>query len=780
MSLSRELHLWLQSLDLSTPIKQPRRDFSNGYLIAEVLSRYHPTAIDLHHYRRASSLDSKLSNWAQLERSLQRLQLDLPKPCIDALLHAQPQAHVVVLTMLYEQLTGKAVHTFTPPPPSVTTVPSFLSSTASTVVKQRLQDVDVVGGLSTPLDTSGTVKAVERTLQSFDEEKREERKRQSTRIRQHMAQQRMVYQTLEKAGTAAAPPPATPQCSLKTVTIRQTATPLIASLPSLMASSMKPGVTRSSSAALNAVIINSPHYTYRQTASPFTEFTQSLTDLPDDTVAAVVDAVILDALEALTTNALTSPKDFYTTITALFPLLTQCELTSLGFQSSLTLITQLGHRLREKDGTLATALSLDFLLSKLLPLIQTQPSKLHMVMPLLYAFCIEASEARATLLTSLSSLISPPSSLLLTVSALLQVDVSPSTIHATLPYVASHLQSDDPVVRALAISLLAPIAGEGAATTVWQNWWQVIHTSATALPHPTWYIQAEAVHVICSLLASEGEEGDTEGALVAIDRVMKGSTSFPLIASVLPHIAQVLGLHPSLRPLFFSLLDRVEGVKDFALASLTPSDLPSDTVALMQWFTVDLRAVWSPTLIVQAILDHLRVTRASSPISPLFVEVMACAVSDASSPAFSSAFSGLTPALLQALLPSLPSHPQLVLATLTLLLSSPVTRGYGLTALHPVGTALLPILGLRCAGAMVEWMWGWVEGSQGGEEETWSVIEAMRRMAVGWKTVLSEAEWEEAGLTPLIQRMEGRGKAKESPAADRTEWEEKGADILQC
>jgi hypothetical protein len=31
----------LQRLDLSTPIKNPRRDFSNGFLAAEMMARFH-------------------------------------------------------------------------------------------------------------------------------------------------------------------------------------------------------------------------------------------------------------------------------------------------------------------------------------------------------------------------------------------------------------------------------------------------------------------------------------------------------------------------------------------------------------------------------------------------------------------------------------------------------------------------------------------------------------------------------------------------------------------
>ena len=44
------------------------RDFSNGYLIAEIFSWYYPQEIQMHMFQNGTSIESKIGNWALLQK----------------------------------------------------------------------------------------------------------------------------------------------------------------------------------------------------------------------------------------------------------------------------------------------------------------------------------------------------------------------------------------------------------------------------------------------------------------------------------------------------------------------------------------------------------------------------------------------------------------------------------------------------------------------------------------------------------------------------------------
>ena len=63
--------IWLYSIDV-LPLEVVNapfyRDFSNGYLVAEIFSCYYPQQIEMHFFSKGSSLQMKLDNWQQLEK----------------------------------------------------------------------------------------------------------------------------------------------------------------------------------------------------------------------------------------------------------------------------------------------------------------------------------------------------------------------------------------------------------------------------------------------------------------------------------------------------------------------------------------------------------------------------------------------------------------------------------------------------------------------------------------------------------------------------------------
>lgn len=63
VGVSREMLKWLLGLDLSFPVRNVKRDLANGYLVAEILSRYFPKEVDMHSFENVCSLTLKECNW---------------------------------------------------------------------------------------------------------------------------------------------------------------------------------------------------------------------------------------------------------------------------------------------------------------------------------------------------------------------------------------------------------------------------------------------------------------------------------------------------------------------------------------------------------------------------------------------------------------------------------------------------------------------------------------------------------------------------------------------
>ncbi|KAG1657318.1 hypothetical protein FOA52_008046 [Chlamydomonas sp. UWO 241] len=108
-ALTRDVFKWVQGLDLSHSLKNVRRDTQNGFIVAEVFSRYFPTDIQMHSFDNGVSTNCKKDNWGQLVRFAERRGVSLPADLVVGTRQGVHGAAVALLEHLYEVFTGKKI-----------------------------------------------------------------------------------------------------------------------------------------------------------------------------------------------------------------------------------------------------------------------------------------------------------------------------------------------------------------------------------------------------------------------------------------------------------------------------------------------------------------------------------------------------------------------------------------------------------------------------------------------------------------------------------------------
>ena len=64
--LPREIIKWLDQLDLAYAIRNVKRDINNGFIVAEILSRYYPTEVNIYSYYNDNNKEKKKDNWNRI------------------------------------------------------------------------------------------------------------------------------------------------------------------------------------------------------------------------------------------------------------------------------------------------------------------------------------------------------------------------------------------------------------------------------------------------------------------------------------------------------------------------------------------------------------------------------------------------------------------------------------------------------------------------------------------------------------------------------------------
>jgi hypothetical protein len=145
-----------------------QRDFANGFIIAEIFSKYYPSDVQMHSFdtgrckinfshRKGISIKNKLNNWEYLERFFVKYEVPVDRDLMNDVIHNKSASGIQLIEVVYTFLTKKTLYkrlTFLtqfslppkpnsePEPPAIDS-PSFLRPTASKLIKDALTDAEL-------------------------------------------------------------------------------------------------------------------------------------------------------------------------------------------------------------------------------------------------------------------------------------------------------------------------------------------------------------------------------------------------------------------------------------------------------------------------------------------------------------------------------------------------------------------------------------------------------------------------------------------------------------
>jgi len=550
--LPREIIKWLQALDLSFSVKNPKRDFSNGYLIAEIMSRYHPQDVDINTYENGSRLEAKVDNWEQLYKLFKKKGIGITKAEFDPVIHCAPGAAVMFVYKMYELLTKCAVKSMAPIKELINyqpELPPFMRDTASKRLKDpeisRIQD-----------NVERTIIAID-VLGSYHQERRAIKAqeapaliRQERRMRMGLSQEDpdhaqeqtdsvMIDEVKVKALQSAA--------TRKNETHQEVA-PVVSSRSSLLKAVSEPqaccaalaSLPQSKSMAKPATEIMRPLvFTILQESE---EMSRMIDTKRDDMIVAFMEQCregVRDAdgrqngaapvemrmreieetsvkvfetlakrAELLVDSLTKSPSEFWKVWTTFYPALSDFSESSPIFESALYFFKRLGELMREQDPQLTQQLMNEVALSSLAKELIRSPEKREVLCEVIYNFMQEDTLNHILALRSLKEKVGDDLSVFVTcLASLVQLDgkaglLDEHLLDLYIYYALMAVQSPQPRTRVGGVAILCGVAQHSQAVLG-------LLPSFTALSNDEWWeVQAQLLRLAAQLLLRlAGERG---------------------------------------------------------------------------------------------------------------------------------------------------------------------------------------------------------------------------------------------------------------------------------
>eukprot|EP00931_Biecheleriopsis_adriatica_P105310 TRINITY_DN79873_c0_g1_i1.p1 TRINITY_DN79873_c0_g1~~TRINITY_DN79873_c0_g1_i1.p1 ORF type:complete len:851 (+),score=210.45 TRINITY_DN79873_c0_g1_i1:87-2639(+) len=567
--LPREIVKWLQSLDLSFSVKNPKRDFTNGYLVAEIMSRYHPKDVDILTYENGSRLEAKLDNWEQLFKLFKKKNVGISKAEFDPVIHCAPGAAILFCHKLYAELTKCQVKVHGPIQELMSTEhekPPFMRDTASRRLKNeeinRIQDnvertivaIDALGYYHQERRQLKAVEAPALILQErrlrmglSQEESKQEEQMESVQIDEvkvkalQGGEKQMRGETQKQDLPPAVKATGSKIALLKAVTNRNTSVGALASFqyPTLFVKPamdiMRPLVFKivEESEELskmidsrNQDIVVSFMEQCREgvrdvvgrdskgdgNRAPPPPVEQRMREIEETSVR--VFETLAKRAELLVESLTKSPPEFWKVWNTFYPALTDFSESSPIFESAVFFFKTLGELMRKQEPALTQQLMLEVALPSMAKELARAPEKRDSLCEILYSFTQEDTYNHLLALRALKDKVGDNLPVYVScLASLISIDASRDLLYDEhlldlyVYYALVAIQSAQPRIRVAGISILYTITRHSSQH---QSVAALIHSFSALAADDWWEVQAQLLRLAAHLLMKlSGERQDT-------------------------------------------------------------------------------------------------------------------------------------------------------------------------------------------------------------------------------------------------------------------------------
>lgn len=423
--LPRDLLKWMQSLDLSYSVRNVRRDFCNGFLVAEMISRYFPQEVQMHAFENGTSLKKRLENWELLEKFFKKHKWVVQRQYIDRVIHCEIDAAVPLIQLIYTLLTKREVKVL--PTENDEYVPPFARPTASKLVKDRLRDADVLVSKDAQYNARASAQVVDDHSEVLKQERTAEPERfqpqrapplqtmrvsqrtlgvkdemqaipvkfkkvqvrqiddmSVSKLRQAHSQSQIMNGANSANGTARSVAPS----AAGSASASQASSHSQLQQGSVLERSRKPSLDILSESVLRLFKGSEFRNELKSHQDAVTGFVQNISAFPPELAVDVLNrlAHFISSTEEVVVNCLESPKEFWLVFGTFWTVVKAAPASSAVFAAAVEALATLGQSMRNQDNTTPALLMADFGFPKVVEQIKSSPTKTPSLARLLLAF----------------------------------------------------------------------------------------------------------------------------------------------------------------------------------------------------------------------------------------------------------------------------------------------------------------------------------------------------------------------------------------------------------